>query len=228
MTRDQAVQRILDEIGFRPSGTSLDDKIVSRLQEAQRDLEKGKTLPRFLLLQDQTLTLSSGTHFVDLPAGFLRESDETKIRFFSNGSNVPTFLTRKYYIDAVMGNIHGSADSPSTADPVAPSVYVIRKGASFSKIDFITTADVNYTLYWDYYKAADELSAGSTENAWLADGAAQMWLVGDAGTRIATALRDADALAVFKDLRDRGRASCFGEDLAAETASGPIQMGANL
>lgn len=228
MTRDQAAARIRREMGFRPSGTSLDSVIVDCLQEAQRDLEKGKTLPRFLLAQDQTLTLSDGEHFVDLPDDFLRESDETRIRFFSDGSSIPTFLSRKYYIDAVQGNLHGNADQVSTEDPVAPSVYVVRIGKSFRKIDFITTADTDYTLYWDYYAAADVLDSGDVENDWLADGAGAMWLVGEAGIRAASPTRDTNAVSVFTSLRDKGRAACFGEDLASETASGPIQMGGNL
>lgn len=227
MTRDDAAARIRREIGFRPAGTSLDDIIVSCLKEAQRDLEKGKTLPRFLLKQDQTLTLASGDHFVTLPTDFIRESDETRIRFFQTGSDVPTYLTRKYYIDASMANLHGSADSLTTNDPVAPSVYVVRFGKSFKKLDFITTADKAYTLYWDYYAQADVLATGSTENDWLADANAPEWLIGEAGIRVARPLGNANAVQVFTSMRDAGRAACFGEDLAAETASGPIQMGAN-
>jgi hypothetical protein len=224
MTRTEAVARILRDIGFRPAGSSLDDQIVSCLQEAQDDLERGKTLPPFLLVEDQTLALASGTHTVAIPTGFIRESDETRIRFFPPNSSVPVFLERKLYIDAVMANLHASTDSDATVEPVAPAVYVLRK----STIDFITTADQNYTLYWDYYKEADVLSSGSTENAWLADKSGRMWLVGEAGLRIASSLRDVNALAVFQKLRDAGRAATFGEQIAAETASGPFRMGANL
>lgn len=228
MTRDEAAARIRREIGFRPSGTSLDDVIVSCLKEAQRDLEKGKTLPRFLLKQDQTLTLTSGEHFIDLPSDFLRESDETRIRFFSDGSDVPTYLSRKYYIDASQANLHGSVDSTTTNDPVAPSVYVVRFGQSFRRLDVITTADQNYTLYWDYYARGTLLSTGSTENEWLEETrGAPEWLIGEAGIRVARPLNNTNAVQVFTAIRDAGRAACFGEDLAAEMASGPIQMGAN-
>ncbi len=226
MDRTAAVARILREVGFRPAGTPLDDMIISCLQEAQRDLEKGKTLPRFLLVQDQTLTLAAGDSTVDLPDSFLRESDETRIRFFSDGSDVPIYLQRKYYIDASQANLHGSADAVTTNDPVAPSVYVVRIGKTYRRLDFITTADVEYTLYWDYYEAATVL-ATDVENEWLADGAGAMWLIGEAGIRVASPLRDTNAVSVFTSLRDKGRAAVFGEDLVSETASGPLIMGAN-
>jgi len=219
MTRDEAVQRINEGIGFRPSGNPLEATIISRLKEAQRDLEKGKTLPRFLLVEDQTLSLVSGDHTVAIPTGFLRESDETRIRFFPEDATLPIFLDRRYYIDAVQSNLHGT-DLTTSDDPVAPSVYVLRTAT----IDFITVADQNYTLYWDYYKAADVLST-NIENLWLEF--ASDWLIGTAGLRLARSLRNPDAVAEFQALQQEGRAAVFGEDVVAELASGPIRMGAN-
>lgn len=223
MMRSVAITRINEGLGFRLAGNNLEGAIALRLQEAQRDLEKGKTLPRFLLQEDQPLVLLTGTHTVALPTGFLRESDETRIRFFPLGSSVPTFLERRFYIDAVLANIHGSVDSPLVQPPIRPSVYVLRK----STIDFITTADTTYNLIWDYYKAADVLT-GEIENAWLANGGAAEWLIGEAGGRIARDTRNDSAVALFADMTQKGRAAAFGEDITAETASGPLQMGANL
>jgi len=229
MLRSAAVQRINRAIGFRPSGNPLEATIVLALQEAQRDLERGKTLPKFLLQENQTLTLVTGSHTVAKPSGFIRENDETRIRFFPATSDVPRFLSRRYYIDAVEANVRSSTDPDTTVEPVAPSVYVVRK----STIDFITVADVNYTLFWDYYKAADELTS-DIENAWLVSNpatpelGAPEWLIGEAGLRVAQDLRDQMAIQTFSTIRQAGRAACFGETIASEDASGPIQMGANL
>lgn len=218
MTRTEAVRRINDGLGFLPDGHSLESKIILRLQEAQRDLESGKTLPKFLLQEDQTLTLTVATHTTALPTGFIRENDDTRIRFLPVGSDLPDFLERKLYIDAVAANIR------EEDEPVSPSVYVIRK----SVVDFITTADATYTLYWDYYKRADVLTS-DIENAWLAslDGGAE-WLIGKAGKKIAADSRDKDAIALFADMEREGRAACLGEIIASEEASGPYVMGANL
>jgi len=214
MTRDQAVARFNQGTGFRATGHGQTTFYEAMLREAQRDLEKGKTLPRFLLQEDQTLSLISGTHVVALPTGFLRESDDTLIRVAIAGSDRPRFLKRRYFIPAT------EAYTDDDNEPGFPSVYVMRK----STIDFIKIADQTYTLTWDYYKA-DTVLDSNVENAWLA-GAAE-WLIGEAGMRIAGAQRDKDALTVFESMTQKGRAAVFGEEIVAELASGPLQMGAN-
>lgn len=221
MNRSAAVQRIREGLGFIPSGHSLETTIISRLQEAQRDLEKGKTLPRFLLQEDQTLVLADGAHTAALPTGFLRESDDNRLHFFPQTSSKPVFLVRRYYTDSLQARWETLEDSPLPVEPVPPSTYVIRN----TTIDFVTTADQSYTLYWDYYKAGQTLET-DIENEWLEN--APEWLIGEAGSRIAADLRDADAVALFNNLKQAGRASVFAEELAAELASGPLQMGANL
>lgn len=215
MLRSVAVQRISEGLGFMADGNALEARIVLRLQEAQRDLEKGKTLPRFLIQEDATLSLLSGTHTVAIPAGFLRLDDEVLPHFTPTDSDLPFFLTKRFYTDAVLANIR------EESTPRAPSVFVLRK----SVLDFITNADKDYTIYWNYYKAADVLTS-DTENAWLAN--APEWLIGEAGYRIAQSSRDQDAMAIFDDIRKRGRAAIFADDLLTEESGGPLVMGANL
>lgn len=227
MNRTAAVQRINQGIGFRASGNALESTIVSMLQEAQRDLERGKTLPRFLLQENQTLALVSGAHTAALPTGFLRESDDNALHFFPSTTTRPVFLARRYFKDSLLAPSETLEDSPLPSQSVPPSVFVIRK----TTIDFVTNANQNYTLYWDYYKAAALLTT-DIENEWLVETpgpsmGAPEWLIGEAGYRIAKDLRDADAMSIFDGLRTQGRAACFGEDIASELASGPLQMGAN-
>lgn len=215
MLRSVAVKRINDGLGFRPDGHSLEAKIILRLQEAQRDLERGKTLPRFLLEEDFQDTLEAGDHTIPLPAGFIRMSDENRPHFTPVGSSLPTFLVRKLYTDAVLSNLR------ETAETTAPEIYVIRK----TTIDFITTADVDYNLTFSYYKSGDVLDS-DIENVWLAN--APEWLIGEAGERIALDIRDKDAVMLFGEIKKRGRAAIFGEELAAEQEDMPFQMGLNL
>lgn len=216
MTRTEAVSRISDVLGFLGAGNAYETKIIERLRDAQRDLEKGKTLPRFLLQEDASLTLLSGTSTITLPAGFLRDDDSLPIHYYASGSDKPIFLGRKPFINEVMVAYLIS----ESVGVVGPKVYTIRK----SVVDFVTTSDAEYALFWNYYKAADELST-DIENAWLANGAD--WLIGEAGLRIAQPLRDKEAMEIFTELRQKGRAAVFGDDLALEYAGGPLQMGAN-
>lgn len=223
MTRTEAVAMINQGIGFRPTGNPLEGAIILKLQEAQRDLEKGRTLPKFLLQEDQTLTLVAGTSGVALPAGFLRESDETRIRYFPSASTSAkqVFLERRFLIDAVEANA-STLDVSPVGGTRPPSVYVMRK----STISFINRADQTYTLLWDYYKAGALLTS-DIENVWLAN--APEWLWGEAGYRIALDLVNAaDAVAKFDKIRMMGRIAAFSEDITEELASGPLQMGANL
>ena len=218
MLRSAAVRRINRDLGYRPDGWAREGDVISCLQEAQKNFEKGKTLPRFLLAEDQPLTLLVNTHSVAYPTGFLRISDDNPLHFFPTGSTVPTYLQQKFYSDAVIANI-----TASSTEARAPSVYVLRKGS----IDFITTANQQYNLLMDYYKAADLLTS-DIENQWLADeGAGAEWLIGEAGYRMAVSLKDQSAMQSFDAMRTSGRAACFGELVTQETEGGPLQMGAN-
>jgi hypothetical protein len=236
VTRTQAVQRINDGLGFRPDGHSLESKIILRLQEAQRDLEAGKTLPRFLIREDQHITLLAGEHSAALPEDFIREDDNNRLHFFltkprldedgdpvldENGdpiidviSDIARYLKPKRYNDAVTANLREQG-------PVGPSIYVIRS----TTIDFITRADTEYELIWNYY-ASGQLLDTDIENEWLRS--SPEWLIGEAGYRIAKDLRDPEGVALFDGLRTQGRAATFGDIIADEDATGPYIMGINL
>lgn len=222
MDRDTAVARIRDGLGFRPTGWAREATVILRLQEAQRNLQKGKTLPKFLLQQDATIALVAGTHIASYPTGFMRISDDTRLRYFPQSSEIPVFLSERLYVDAVTANMQASEGSTLQARPAAPSVYVFRP----NNIDFVVRADINYTIFLDYYKAAALLTS-NIQNEWLADDAGGEWLIGEAGYRMAKDLRDKDGMSVFDDMRTAGRAACFGELLADETQSQPMRMGAN-
>lgn len=214
MLRSAAITRIQDDLGF---ANRQSDKIVNRLQEAQRILEAGTSLPRFLVQEAQTLALAAGDSTIARPAGFLRFDDEFKPYFLDVTTSRPHFLrVVRSYSDAYQANITGDAE--------APAVMVILK----STISFINPLNEARTIYWQYFKAAQVL-ATDIENEWLADtrGGAD-WLIGEAGWRMAMSVRDKEAVTIFDNLRKTGRAACFGEIVAQEESSGPLVMGANL
>jgi hypothetical protein len=221
MTRSEAVTRINDALGFRVAGNPIEAVAIRRLQEAQRDLEAGKTLPRFLLQEDQTLLLPAGEHALALPTGFIREDDDNRLHFTSADTNLPLYLKSMRYVDAVLQVTTQQRPDEPQLQTVAPSVYVIRK----STVDFITLADQDYTLIWNYYKA-DDLLTTDIENQWLAN--APEWLIGEAGSRLALDLRDEVAKGLFDEMGTKGRAAVFGDILADEDAGGPLIMGAYL
>lgn len=219
MLRSAAVARIQQGLGFR---TDLATPIIAMLQEAQRELERGKTLPKFLLQEDQPLTLPSGEHSAPLPTGFIREVYEEPLRYAPIVSRSTRFLANgslrqiiRYYNDADFDNF---ATEPSL--PGAPIAYMIRRDT----VDFYNTANQDYDLVWSYYASGASL-ATDVENEWLHDRGAPEWLIGEAGMRIAMDLRDATAIALFKEMASKARASCFGEIIAADEAGGPHSLG---
>jgi hypothetical protein len=223
MMRDDAVKRINDALGFRPVGHSLTDVIIARLIEAQRDLEHGKTLPKFLLVEDEDLILPAGAHSVPLPTAFLRIDDDNLPHHVVPPLTSPIFLQQMRYSDAVKRIAFGGGGTASDFLRNSPRFFVIRKAT----IDFVVVASTTFTFKWNYYKGAMTLESNVT-NFWLneATGAPE-WLIGEAGYRTAMDLRDKDAMGIFDDLRNRGRASYLAHQFAEEESGGPFVMGAN-
>lgn len=210
MNRAAAISRIQEGLGFAVRQETV---IISRLKEAQRELERGKTLPKFLLQEDETLVLAIGDSTAPLPARFLRIDDSFVPYFISPDTDLPVYLrVVGSYTDARQANISDEAETPT--------VMVIREAT----IDFINPVSAVTTVFWQYYKAATVLDADA-ENEWLEETqGAPEWLIGEAGYRMAKNLRDKDATADFDDMRKTARASCLAEIIADEEASGPVVM----
>lgn len=212
VTRTEAIARIAEGLGFR---SGLDTNIQGKLVEAQRDLELGKTLPRFLIVEDQAFLLATGLTSIAKPAGFIRMVDRQGPHLFPDDSDKPFYLKRRDLQDAQEGNID------EDSEPESPKIYVIRQ----SVIDFVVEADQDYSIIFSYYKNADSLASNET-NAWL--DSAPEWLIGEAGFRMAQPLRDKGAMEIFNDLRTRGRAAVFGEEIASDLDDAELFMGENL
>jgi hypothetical protein len=222
MDRDTAVLRINRGLGFLAPNHGQTNDVIQCLQEAQRDLERGKTLPKFLLLEDQPLTLAMGTHEIPLPEDFLRADDNNPLYYVADDSHLVHYLTQyRYYRDAVAAVAAQQRPDQPAQTTDAPSLYVIRGGT----IDFITFADMNYDLTWSYYRR-DAVLTSNIENLWLAN--APEWLIGEAGIRMAADKRDKGGIELFTNIMQKGRMAIFADDLAAEDAAGPIAMGARL
>lgn len=209
MLRSVAISRINRGLGFRSISAST---IESALLEAQRELEKGKTLPKFLLQEDQTLTLTAGVSYVALPSGFLRVYEENRPHYTPDGEETPVYLEQKLFSEARAAYVD--------SEDGGPQVYVIRKDTLL----VYPVPDDDYTLTWDYYKAAALLTS-DIENEWLAN--EPDWLIGEAGWRLAMDVRDQTAVQVFDSLRKTARASWLAEEIADEESVGPLYLGMN-
>lgn len=219
MDRDTAARRINAGLGFRPVGHSLTDTIILRLQEAQRDLEHGKTLPKFMLEEDAVLLLPAGQHSIALPDKFIRVDDDNLPHYSASMTAVswPTYLKKLNYSDSVKWT--GAVTGSSSLAPNLPGVFSIRENT----IDFVVAPQQDVEFIWNYYKGSMTLETNVT-NSWLTF--APEWLIGEAGYRIALDARDTTATQLFDDMRQRARSATFADTLMEEQSGGPFVMGA--
>lgn len=207
MDRDTAIQRIQRGLGFR---TDLSSEIALAMQEQQRLLELGKTLPWFLLQEDQILTLPVATRSVNLPTGFIRMEDEGF--FYTSTEDGEIEVIRRPYAEA--------RDFYADRDAGGPEAYSLRKTSFY----FFPEPDTGYSLTYSYYKQADVLTT-NVENAWLAY--APEVLIGAAGVSIATDVRDATAVQTFTALYTVGMNALMAEIAAREENNMPRALGRN-
>lgn len=200
-------------LGFR---RNLDDECVSALQEAQRLLEEGRTLPDFLKVEDEAFAVPMGTGEVALPAGFIREVDDEGLRFVGDTPNDVRFLPKDRF--DVLTQTFVDDD---TAE--APSAYKIRKA---TVAFFPYSRDRDYTLYWSYYKNSVSLATDVADNEWLNN--APEALIGKAGVILAMDLRDPDSVVLFQRMHDEAWKGSIAAGFLREEANRPLRMGSKL
>lgn len=191
MNRDQAVALVKQHLGFR---TNLDSEIVTHLQNAQSDLELGITLPWFLLEEDVTISVTAGNRDYPLPDGFLRLHEDDPLHFIDENGSTRT-LAKKPYAEAL--NYY------SGFEPGNPQAYSIRKETFFISPE----PSAAITITYSYFKAAPELTDGTTENDWLTY--FPYLLIGEAGLRMSEGAQNPKAQKFFANMlaRDRVRLS---------------------
>jgi len=212
MLREVAIKRITDGLGFR---TDLATEAALRLQEAQRDMEMGKTLPWFLIEEDAELTLTEGVATVAIEEDFIREVDWQPMRYTdpSDPDFKPKKVGKRTFEDAQEAYGEHSAG--------APQVYVLRS----LTYQVFPIPDQEYTLIHSFYKKAALLTS-NIENVWLKH--APEVLIGNAGVRLAMDLRDVEAVEIFKSMGNSAWQSLFNETIAREEANRRQRVGGGL
>jgi hypothetical protein len=183
------------------------------MQEEQRDLERGKTLPDFLLVENSPIALTAGVGLWPLPTNFLRRSNQL-IRYYIGPTGLVLGTTIPWR------EFDAAFDTFESADPAPPVVAVLQ----FANILFVPTPQEDTSLIWTYYRKADVLTA-DIENLWLQY--APELIIGGAGLRIAKDKRDANAIALFGDMYKQARSTWFAETITQETEDGPMCLGSN-
>lgn len=221
MNRSAAVTDIKRGLGFRQTQ---DTTIIAKLQEAQRELELGNTLPNFLLSYDSPITVTASSAAISLPTRFIRFHDDYELYYItSQGRQV--FLPRRNYMEAYQAYIGSGEPTDEGSVVLSNSDYplvVVQRGKTAGLL--IPTPLVSFTAYLTCYVGAALLDA-DIENAWLAN--APDVLIGLAGMWCAGIMRDKGAMEVFTQRYKLGRAGVLADTVEDELAGRGLVMGRN-
>lgn len=184
MTRDEAVTRIQNTLGFRTDQTS---NIQTALKDAQVKLEQGAELPWFLLTEISTSTSTPDEERVSLPTDFLREYEEDPLWYVDSAG--AWHVLAKDDLETLRADYAGAG---------APIAYALDP----KYFRLFPTPDDNYTLKFIYY-ATDTVLTTDVENNWLKY--FPYLMIGEAGRLFAPGLRDAAAVKQFQQWALEGR-----------------------
>lgn len=212
MNLGEAIALVQQGLGFR---TDLADQIEDALAAAQEEFEgANRTLPKFLIQEDQTLNVLAATQNITLPTGFIKEVEDEGPNYAGTDSRVYLRkLTKReaeeYYFDA---------------EPGQPEAYVIRN----SVLRVYPEPDTAYTLTWSYYKKETFPGTTSGTNQWF-----ERWprlLVGRAGLELARDTRQTGVGSPyerFSELFTIWNTKWMASIAAEEDANMPRAMGLN-
>lgn len=210
MTRDEAIALVHRGLGFRSDQTQ---NIIASLVKAQTMLEHGEELPWFIVSEDETLSLSSATQSVDLPANFIREVEDTGLNDFYV-QDYSRLVKVDYDVGAAMY-------ATATITSEFPRHYAIREASFY----FWPAVSTDTTLVWSYY-ARQESLLSAAGNVWLDK--VPYLLVAMAGKDLASDLRDISATQKFAADEQTWRRSYLNALAARQTANQPMSLGAAL
>lgn len=211
MNLSQAIVEVKRGLGYR---TTLDSSITAAIQSVQRTLERGTSLPDFLLVYDAEITVTADTAAITLPERFLRLHDDFEM----------------YYVDSDEGRvslpIKNEAEARSTYGSITDSTHGkvwARRGNTAGIL--IPTPTQSATYYLTYYRGDVELTVGSQTNLWLTH--LPDLIIGQAGMETLGSARDKDAVAYFQQRLVRGERSRLAGIVDAELQGRALIMGRN-
>lgn len=217
VTRAQAIADIKRGMGYRVTS---DTTILASLDQAQEQLETGKSLPEFLLVYDAVIAVTADVATFSLPTGFLRMHDDYQLYYIDTDEGVVTVPLRQPGEALASYGYLNEDGSVNTR----PKVWT-RRGKTTGFMTPTPTEAFDFLL--TYYKAdtrPSELGADET-NLWLTN--MSEVLIGEAGMRAASVARDPDGVTIFKARRDAGNLSKLGEIVEDELAGRGLIMGRN-
>lgn len=175
-TNAELIDLAMGRLGGRAS-VRVRATVVSEINATIDTVERGTFFPWFLE-QTASLNIVEDDTFVDLPADFAIEADESRPYYVLNGTTY--YLTKRFH-----GTLQGEI-------PTSVQYYAIHG----SEFHFRMAADQAYTIYLAYYarETGNLVDNGSdVANLWLIN--AKDWIFGEALRTVAATNIQSDGLA---------------------------------
>ena len=200
MTKAEAISRIQQGLGWRDDK---DTEITLELRLVQDLLEKGQSLPPWLLAGTGYLTGTANQEYIALPTGFIRFDEDLEFST-TDSDGVLQPVTQVDYRELLqLGQ-----------DPVDGSTETGRVkwvALRWSRLYVRPVPTSSFTITCDWYAADEDIGglASSGTNNWLTYG--HDILLGKAGQRMAQDLHNDKAERNFTELYQTGQARLLTE-----------------
>lgn len=216
MLRDDAIAEIQELLKFR---TGLETPIIRRMERVKRLLEQGRTLPWFLITEDQTIPVTANNSGVNLPSNFIREYGKAPpgqrgIHYRESITNKPVFL-RKMSLDEARALYY-----ESTTSATYPVAYVVK----LTEFELFPTPTVSFNLVMDYYEK-DEGFQANNENLWLRY--APDLIIGNTAASMARTLNNKSAYDEASELAKIAWEALLKENIHREISNRRFILGRN-
>ena len=212
MTGAQALTMLMARLN-RTNTTLRANALLEMIQYQKIILEKGGLLPDFLIVRNESVSLTAANRQFTLPSSFLRELDEDETLWILDDDSVYTHMEKMDYEDGI-----DKFDSDDT--DALPTDYAIE--GLYGYVFPIPT--VNRTLKLNYYAAGATIADDSVETVWLKH--APDLLIGGTGLIVnALYVKDAEAAAVFAAMEATARKRLVTEQTARAEAGRSRRMG---
>lgn len=191
---------------------------LSEMKLFQRTkLEKGPTLPWFILSETASSNTTAGERRLALPDDFLREDDESRVYLITAAGKKIELEKGEY---AELTAMEDSSENEAESEG-QPTHYAL-KGNYFH---LFPTPDQVYTVQFRYYaKQDDPTDTTSSENAWFEH--APDLIIAEVGVVVAGQhIQDIEKVALFQTQANEARARMFVEATAREEAGRSRRMG---
>ena len=205
MTRDKAIARIQQVLGFR---RDLVDEVQAGLIEAQEDAESGELgfIPWFLRTRS-LYNIAAGVASIALPEDYLREYDHETFALWFLGIGP---AQRVEYFSSTGDGTLKSGQVAYWVNTVNHTLELDRGYDSPIRAEYL------------YYKK-DVVINGNIENLWLENGS--QYLIGSAGSKM-SGIQNSRAEQRFNEMMLSGKASLLRQDTAYRLGSRKPQFGA--